>query len=92
PGERVESKPFSLESSQQRTAELEQLLKKQSESISRDQWHDMFDGVHDMHDGGPPRKWTPEERKIAIEVMQQSSSNMNSRAVDAQMKELGETI
>lgn len=91
-GDVSETPPFNLESVHQRTAELENLLRKNSETITPAQWRDMFDGVHDMHDGGPPRKMTPDERKMAIEIMQQSAPNMNSRAVDAQMKELGKSL
>jgi hypothetical protein len=91
-GERAKTPEFSPEALRERTQELENLLRKQSQPITRDQWRDMFDGVHDMHDGGPPRKMTDDERKIALEVMQQSAPNMNSRAVDQQMRRLGETI
>jgi hypothetical protein len=87
-----EAKIFSPAEMEQLGQRIEDRLRKQSEAISLDQWRGMFDGRHDFGDGKGPRAYTPEERALATEVMKQSAQNMNSRDVDAQMKDLAQYL
>lgn len=87
----TEFRALSIDEQRGRLQELEQRLRKQSESIPLEQWNKIFDGDHDFGDG-VPRPLSPVERKIAMELMQQSSPNMNSRAVDTQMKDVAEHL
>lgn len=67
-------------------------LRRQNSPITREQWRGMFDGVHDMGDGNPPRAFTAQERKLAMEIMQQSAPNMNSEAIHRQMQAVGDQL
>ncbi len=67
-------------------------MRESNSPITREQWRDMFDGKHDFGDGQPPRAFTEQERKIAMEIMQQSAPNMNSASVQKQMEAVGDQL
>ena len=92
-GEALEAPPrLDQEGMRRVMADMEARARSQSETITREQWRDLFDGKYDMGDGKGPRQLTPQERSLAIEAMQQSSLNMNSRSVDLQLQALGDEM
>jgi hypothetical protein len=85
-------RPLTVEEQTARLGQIENRLRQQSEAVPLQEFNKIFDAPHDFGDGRPPRPFTPEERKIAMEIMEQSAPNMNSRAVDQQMRDLAEQM